>query len=113
MKCPANNSDLSCIEQVWSILEVNIKKYKINSLNDLYLALKKEWYAIPQNKLDSFILKTSQRFKLYIENHAKAKGNQLYKLNKKETDFENLFIIKLKRVESEENTTNEDLLPIL
>lgn len=51
-KCLSNNSDLSYIEQYGQFLRWILKKYKINSLNDLYFALKKEWYAIPQNKLD-------------------------------------------------------------
>ena len=32
----ANSPDLTCIEQVWSILETKIQKYTINSLQDLY-----------------------------------------------------------------------------
>lgn len=112
-KWPANSPDLSCIEQIWSILEAKIQKYKINSLNDLYSALKKEWYAIPQNKLDSLIAKTPERFRLCIENNGKAIGNQLYKLNKEETDFKSFFINKLKSDKSEVNNANEDVSSIL
>lgn len=39
---PANSPDLTCIEQVWAILENRIQKYSINSLNNLYEALQKE-----------------------------------------------------------------------
>lgn len=59
------------------------------------------------------ISKTPERFRLCIENQGKAVGNQLFKLYKKETDFENIFINKLKSEESETSNANEDLSPIL
>lgn len=78
-KWPANSPDLSCIEQVWSILEVKIQKYKIESLQELYACLKKEWYAIPQEKLDSLISRTPDRFQLCLLENGKSIGkNYIY-----------------------------------
>mgnify|MGYP001079518019 CR=1 FL=1 len=55
---PANSPDLTCIEQVWSILETKIQKYTINSLQDLYNYLQIEWYSIPTEKLNNLIDQT-------------------------------------------------------
>lgn len=104
---PANSPDLSCIEQVWSILEVKIRKYSITSLNQLYECLQKEWYSIPQKKLDSLISKTKDRFKLCIEENGKAIGHKLYTLNKQEN-------INLQEIFSQDNNdVNSNLSPIL
>lgn len=75
---PANSPDLSCIEQVWSILECRIKRYSITSLKELYECLQKEWFTIPQIKLDFLVSKTPERFKLCISENGKSIGHKLY-----------------------------------
>lgn len=41
---PTNSLNLTCIEQVWSLLEQRITKYQVKNLLNLYSALFKEWY---------------------------------------------------------------------
>ena len=103
---PANSPDLSCIEQVWAILETKIQKYKINSLEELYSSLQKEWYLIPEEKLNNLIRTTPQRFKLCINENGKSIGHKLYTLKKKENeDFQYIF--------SQNDNMNDQESPIL
>lgn len=91
---PANSPDLTCIEQVWAILENRIQKYSINSLNNLYEALQKEWFSIPTEKLNGLINQTPDRFKLCIQENGKSIGYKLHTLNKKEQiNFQNILNI--------------------
>lgn len=41
---PTNSFNLTCIEQVWSLLEQRTTKYQVKNLLNLYFALFKEWY---------------------------------------------------------------------
>lgn len=47
MKPPAQSPDLNVIENLWSILDANIRKRKISNKNDLKTALIEEWARIP------------------------------------------------------------------
>lgn len=107
---PANSPDLSCIENVWSILETKIQKYKIESLNHLYLILQKEWYAIPDEKLNSLISQTPKRFQLCLCENGKSIGHKLYTL-KKRTEF-NLNTIFTQN-NNDDISENENLTPLL
>lgn len=90
---PANSPDLSCIEQVWAILEAKIQKYKISSLKDLYECLQKEWFSIPTEKLNNLISQTPNRFQLCINENGKPIGHKLYTLKKNDkNNLNNSFI---------------------
>lgn len=107
---PANSPDLTCIEQVWAILENRIQKYSIDSLKSLYEALQKEWYSIPTEKLNGLINQTPDRFKLCIQENGKPIGHKLYTLNKKEEiNFQTFFT----NVQNESNNSNDNFSPIL
>lgn len=106
---PANSPDLSCIENVWSILETKIQKYKIESLNHLFLILQKEWYAIPDDKLNSLISQTPKRFQLCLNENGKSIGHKLYTLKKQEFNLNTIFI----QNNDNDNDISEDLTPIL
>lgn len=95
---PANSPDLTCIEQVWAILENRIQKYSIKSLKSLYDALQIEWFSIPTEKLNGLINQTPDRFKLCIEENGKPFGHKLYTLNRKdEINLKDLIaILKMK-----------------
>lgn len=83
---PPNSPDLSCIEQVWSILERRIKKYNINNLNELYNALQKEWYSLDDDLLNRLIASTPGRFKLCLKENGHPIGHKLYQLKKSNSD---------------------------
>lgn len=106
----ANSPDLTCIEQIWAILENRIQKYSIDSLKSLYDALQKEWYSIPTEKLNGLINQTPDRFKLCIQENGKPIGYKLHTLNKKEEiNFQNLFT----NIQKESNNSDEIFSPIL
>jgi len=46
MKPPAQSPGLNVIENLWSILETNIRKHKISNKSDLKAALIEEWEEI-------------------------------------------------------------------
>ena len=101
---------LTCIEQVWAILENRIQKYSNNSLNNLYEALQKEWFSIPTEKLNGLINQTPDRFKLCIQENGKSIGYKLHTLNKKEQiNFQNILNID----QNNDNDSDENLTPIL
>lgn len=103
---PSNSPDLTCIEQVWAILENKIKNISIKSLNQLYECLQITWYSIPQEKLNNLISKTPDTFKLFIKEEGQAIGHKLYTLNNEKTSFENIF--------TQDNVNQEkNLSPIL
>lgn len=97
---PANSPDLTCIEQVWSILEQKIQKYHIKTLDELYISLQKEWCAIFQQKLNKLISQTPNRFDLYIKEKGHPIGHILYKLKSTKTDLNQISscFLKLNRV---------------
>lgn len=74
---------LTCIEQVWSILESRIQKYTIKSLNELYYYLQIELYSIPTEKLNNLINETPGRFQLCVNENGKSIGYKLHTLKKK------------------------------
>ena len=49
---PSQSPDLNHIENVWSVLKINVNKYKPNSVKELINVIKKEW-----KKLDSSFAK--------------------------------------------------------
>lgn len=111
---PANSPDLTCIEQVWSLLEQRIRKYQIKNLSDLYSALVKEWYLIPQNQLDRLISSTPDRFMLCINENGKAIGYKLHTIKKQEIfDCKNVFINQINSINTEINKNSENSSPIL
>lgn len=79
---PANSPDLTCIEQVWSILKQKVKDHKPANNQELFKALQYEWNIIPQYKLNELISKTPDRFQLCLQEEGKAIGPKLHTLNK-------------------------------
>lgn len=113
---PANSPDLTCIEQVWSILEQKIQKYQIKTLDDLYISLQKEWYAIPQQKLDNLISQTPNRFDLCLKEKGLPIGHKLYKLKNTKTDSNNNSLNNsclLNSFNDDQSTINSDFTKIL
>ena len=111
---PPNSPDLTCIEQVWSLLEQRIRKYQIKNLEDLYSALVKEWYLIPQNQLDKLISSTPDRFNLCINENGKAIGNKLHTIEKQEIfDYKNFFINQINSMSIQNEERTENSTPVL
>ena len=70
------------------------------------MSLQKEWYLIPEEKLNNLIRTTPQRFKLCINENGKSIGHKLYTLKKKENeDFQYIF--------SQNDNMNDQESPIL
>lgn len=66
-KWPANSPDLSCIEQVWSILKVKIRNQRLTLNNDeLYVVFQRAWYSLPEVTLNKLVAQTTARFELCV-----------------------------------------------
>ena len=70
---PACSPDLNPIEHVWSYVEreLRLKSESYKTPEQLWLAIEKEWYRIPQSYIDKLYWSMCNRIKEVI----KAKGD--------------------------------------
>lgn len=68
MTPPPQSPDLNVIENLWSILETNIRKHKISNKNDLKEALKTEWTNISPDITKKLVTSMQNRLKSVIDN---------------------------------------------
>lgn len=66
MAPPAQSPDLNVIENLWSILDENIRKHKISSKNDLKSALMEEWGKITPETTRKLVESVPNRLKAVI-----------------------------------------------
>ncbi|XP_039969441.1 uncharacterized protein LOC120781305 [Bactrocera tryoni] len=67
MKPPAQSPDLNVIENLWSILDTNIRKRQISNKNDLKVALMEEWAKIPPETTKKLVESMPKRLKMVID----------------------------------------------
>lgn len=70
---PANSPDLNPIENVWHILKGRVRKYRASNVNQLKVAIRKEWSKLSQNLARNLILSMPARIAAVI----KAKGGPI------------------------------------
>lgn len=68
MNPPAQSPDLNVIENLWSILENNIRKYHISNKNDLKEALTREWAKISPETTQKLVESMPKRLNGVINN---------------------------------------------
>lgn len=69
---PAQSPDLNPIENLWSILDQNLKDRKSNTEDELFTVLKKGWSELSQNCLQNLVESMPRRIKACIENKGLA-----------------------------------------
>ena len=57
------------IEQIWNYLKVKIRGKKFNSKNDLFKALKEEWYNIPNDVIHNLYSSYWARCYVCVQNN--------------------------------------------
>lgn len=67
VQTPAQSPDLNVIENVWHILEINIRKHHISSVQTLKAALKEEWGKISPDYTKKLVESMQNRMKAVIE----------------------------------------------
>lgn len=67
MKPPAQSPDLNVIENLWAILDTNIRKRHISNKNDLKTALIEEWAKIPSETTKKLVESIPNRLKMVIK----------------------------------------------
>ena len=75
---------VSCIEQVWFILEIQMRNQP-RSLSDdeFYVQLQRAWFTIPESTLNKLLDQTTGRFQLCLQENGNSIGHLLYKLSPK------------------------------
>ena len=68
---PANSPDLNAVENVWSMLDNELKKMKFTGKAGLKKAIKKAWHGIKQEKIRNCVLSMPHRMKLVTEANGK------------------------------------------
>lgn len=68
MAPPPQSPDLNVIENLWSILETNIRKHKISNKTDLKNALKMEWENISPSVTQKLVASMPNRLKSLTDN---------------------------------------------
>lgn len=66
MKPPAQSPDLNVIENLWSILEKNIRKHNISNKSDLKAALVEEWEKITPEVTKKLVESIPKRLKIIV-----------------------------------------------
>jgi len=67
---PAQSPDLNPIENLWSILDQRTSERKVNSADELFALLKREWEALPMDLLERLVDSMPRRCQAVID----AKG---------------------------------------
>ena len=64
----SQSPDLNPIENVWSVLKVNVSNYKPSSIKDLKRIIKKEWNALDKTLAENLVLSIKNRISDVISN---------------------------------------------
>lgn len=67
MQPPAQSPDLNVIENLWTILDQNIRQHQISNRNDLIAALKEEWAKITPQTTRKLVESMQRRLKAVID----------------------------------------------
>ena len=60
------------IENLWSILDANLKDRQVNNAEELFNALNQAWRALPVDLLDRLVSSMPSRWQAVIENNGYA-----------------------------------------
>ena len=69
---PAQSPDLNPIENLWSILDANLKDRQVNNAEELFNVLNQAWRALPVDILDRLVSSMPSRCQAVIENNGYA-----------------------------------------
>ena len=67
MKPPAQSPDMNVIENMWAILDANIRKRTISNKSDLKTALVEEWAKITPQVTQKLVDSMPKRLKMVVD----------------------------------------------